>query len=161
MELLSNIRNFVTEPSMTQSTTKDALQAIVTAAYQTPSLTKSDAEAKAQQQLTVALAEQEREGTFVSLRSLFSFPVASGVITMVWQLLKALVPEFEPFKSVGAPLILALLIGFFLLYVDLADPARKTPLTNYRKNIKIVIAFINSLFLAAAVLGIDTTIGGK
>jgi len=99
-----------------------------------------------------------RQNVFVTPASLATFPVASGVITVVWKLLRVLVPNMAAIESPIIPLVLALLIGVLLVYIDLTDPEQAKPPTKRDKIVASVVGLINSLFLTAAVLGIETAI---
>ena len=118
-----------------------------------------EAENVATQQATEAVNEAtNNQGAFVTTATLATFPVASGVITVIWKLLEAVVPNAPAIKSPIVPLVLAILLGAYFVYLDLTDSGQaEQPKT---RNIiqKCVIGLINSLFLAAAVLGINTAI---
>jgi hypothetical protein len=125
-----------------------------------PAKQKAKTIAKQKADQTVGSAGS-RQTVFVTTASLATFPVASGVIMVIWKLLQTLLPSCSTMNSPIIPLLLAILLGFFLLYIDLTDPEREQ--TPYKRDIviKVGITIINSLFLAAAVLGIDTAIGGQ
>jgi hypothetical protein len=130
----------------------------VKALQQTPP-GKQDAEGIAKSQSTDAVGETaNRQSTFVTTASLASFPVASGVITVIWKLLQVVAPSASAMKSPVIPLILAILLGAFLVYLDLSDGERTTPLKPSSIITKSIIGLVNSLFLTAAVLGINTSI---
>ncbi len=90
-------------------------------------------------------------GPFVTTSSIITFPVASTVVSIIWGLAKAVSPTYG--ASVVIPIIAAFLVGFFIYYIITSQPETK-PKTNIEWNIARGIAIINSLYLAAAALGI-------
>lgn len=159
MSLTDNLRALVSVQGIPQKSSQASLQQTFERALEAPPRAKKDARTIAQQDAgTVVQQAGNRQTVFVTSASLATFPVASGVIMVVWKLLQTVVPDAPVLQSPLVPLILAFLIGVFLLYMDLTDPERTQPLTSRDKVVKSVIALINSLFLAAAVLGVDTVI---
>jgi hypothetical protein len=81
---------------------------------------------------------------------------ASNETTVIWKVLEAVAPNTSAMTLPVIPLILALLWGVFLVYLDLSDPKQtdqnKQPSTFI---IKCVIGLINSFMLVGAVLGIN------
>lgn len=159
MSATENLRAFFSTEGVSQKRTQNDLQAtLVRALEQTPP-GKQEAEKIARQQATDSVNQAgNRQNVFVTSASLATFPVASGVITVVWRLFQFIAPNVAAMKSPIIPLVLAILLGGFLLFMDTTDPERTIPLKPRDKVVKIVIALINSLFLTAAVLGIDTAV---
>ena len=159
MSFIEGLRAFVSVQGVPQSSSQVILQeTLVKALEQTPPA-KQEAEDIAKREADGAVSEAgNRQNVFVTPASLATFPVASGVITIIWGRLQVLGPNTLALKSPIIPLVLALLLGAFLAYMDLTDPERIKPSTSRDKVVKSVTALINSLFLAAAVLGIDTAI---
>jgi|ERR1700730_2652231 len=101
----------------------------------------------------IAAAEQGSvEGAFISPKSLASFPLAGGVVTILSKLL-------EHFFKVGDGAILYVALGvgllIFLIGVQSADGRPKDPVGWV---VAVLIGLVNSLLLAAAALGINTAI---
>lgn len=102
-----------------------------------------------------AAASDSSEGVFLSAKSLMSFPIASGAVTIIWKLL-------QHFWRVGdiAVLYISLLVGgvIFLIVVS-DDSGRPHGYTNWI--VSVLIAFLNSILLAASALGlVKNVIGG-
>lgn len=88
-------------------------------------------------------------GVFLTPQSLVTFPVASAALILMWKVLIVVFPEWGPSKLV--PLIGAFVLGMFIYYISLPE--------NPPRRLKIVgagIALLNSFFLAASALGIQT-----
>jgi len=93
----------------------------------------------------------ENEVVFVTPASLLTFPVASGAVTGVWGVLKAVSSSFgDKYWA----LLIALVIGGFILLIN--ENARTTPPTKNQRLIAFGVALINSFLLAAAALGINS-----
>ncbi len=159
MPIVDGIRSTFSVQGVPQKSSETELQNTLTSALTQPQMdrdaAKSTAVAKAN---TVVAATGNRQNVFVTTASLATFPVATGVIVVIWRLLQTLAPNaaFVAPPAPWIPLILTLLLGGFMLYMDLSDPERTIPTTRRDIVIKSVIALINSAFLATAVLGIDT-----
>ncbi len=96
-----------------------------------------------------AAADESQVGVFISAQSLVTFPVASTVVTVVSQVLQAVFPALKGLNLV--PLILAFVIGLLVYAISMTGQ-----MTTKEKLIGLVIAVINSFFLAASALGIST-----
>lgn len=97
--------------------------------------------------------------TFVTTQSLVTFPVASGVVTIAWTFTQALGGSWADSKLV--PVCIAALLGVFMAWIGIEDDAwsKLTPSKKRKAQVTaVVIGAINTLFLAAASIGIDTTI---
>ena len=92
---------------------------------------------------------EHKIGVFITAQSLATFPVASAVIAVIWNVLGALVEGWAKNKVV--PFVVALIIGM-VIYLLSADKGQ----TAGEKAGKFVIALINSFLLAAAALGIGS-----
>lgn len=90
-------------------------------------------------------------GVFVTAQSLATFPVASMVVTLIWKFTAALWPAAATYKWI--PLLAALLIGAVIFLGSISEPTAR-PQSGIQWFVTIAVAIINSLFLAAAALGI-------
>ena len=90
-------------------------------------------------------------GVFITEQSIVSFPVASGVVLTISNVLKRIFPLLP--SSDLLILLIAFVVGFviFLISLVVSDKQPK-PLEII---IRFFIAIFNSFFLAAAALGID------
>lgn len=95
-----------------------------------------------------AAAGDESIGVFITAQSLVTFPVASTVVTVVSQVLQAVFPAMK--GSTLVPLILAFVVGLLVYGISITKQ-----MTTREKLIGLVIAVINSFFLAAGALGIS------
>ncbi|HEY0079696.1 MAG TPA: hypothetical protein VGB73_13865 [Pyrinomonadaceae bacterium] len=93
-------------------------------------------------------------GVFITEQSLATFPIASGIVTALWNLAGAVVQGWGRNKTV--PIVIALIIGA-LIYLMSADKGQ----TASQKIVRFVIALINSLMLAATALGIGNAVGSN
>jgi len=91
-------------------------------------------------------------GAFITPASIVTFPVASSVVVVTWNLIKLASPAWG--SSIWVPIVLSLVIGAFIYYISLTPK-----MSEKEKIIAAGIAFINSIFLAASALGISTAIG--
>lgn len=89
--------------------------------------------------------------SFITPQSLVSFPVATGVVVIVWQLAKLLLPFGS---SSWVPVITSLAIGVLIFGASVSDERAK--ISTRDVVIGVPIAVLNSLMLAAAALGIPT-----
>ena len=157
MSTTETLRTFFSPQGVSQRSAQAKLQPTLVKALQQTPPGKQEAENTAKLQSTNTVGETaNRQSTFVTPASLASFPVASGVITAIWKLLQVVAPLTPTMKSPVMPLILAILLGAFLVYLDLTDGERATPLKPSSIIAKSGIGLVNSLFLTAAVLGINT-----
>lgn len=92
-------------------------------------------------------AEATTTGVFLTSQSLLTFPVATSVVTMLWKLCGQIDISLEQHREI--PIILALLIGAFIYYMSQSAATDKKG-----KIMEIVTAFLNSMMIAAASLGI-------
>lgn len=96
-----------------------------------------------------APAPKDTIGVFLTPQSLVTFPVASVVLIVMWRVLIVVFPEWGTSKLV--PFIGAFVLGVFIYYISLPE--------NPPRRLKIIgagIALLNSFFLAASALGIQT-----
>src|SRR5262245_52624287 len=91
---------------------------------------------------------QNSANAFVSPETALTFPVASGGISLTWQLSAKLHPSLG--QTAWIPVILALIVGV-LLYV--ASDQRGT--TKAAKVSLLLAAFFNTVTLAAAAIGVS------
>lgn len=159
MPIVDGLRETFSVQGVPQKSSEAELESTLTSALTQPQMESAAARSTAVDRANRTVgATGNRQNVFVTTASLATFPVATGVIVVVWRLLQSLAPgsAFVVPPAPWIPLLLALLLGAFMLYMDLSDPERTTPTTSRDIVIKSVIALINSAFLAAAVLGIDT-----
>lgn len=95
------------------------------------------------------------QAVFVTPQSLATFPVAAGVVATVWGLIKAVANSPWAYNKV-VPLLAAGVIGAFLTWWGIAEPG--TPLDKNQKIGAAFVGVINTIFLAAAAIGVSTTI---
>jgi hypothetical protein len=157
MSSLDNLRTTFSAQGVPNKSTHDKLTKRFKAALQQTPPTKEIVDDLAGKEATKASDETTKNQiTFVTTSSLASFPVASCVITVIWKVLESVAPNASAMTLPVIPLILALLWGVFLVYLDLSDPKQtdqlKQPSTII---IKCVIGLINSFMLVGAVLGIN------
>lgn len=91
-------------------------------------------------------------GVFLTHQSVITFPVASAFVTIIWQVLGRVYPEWQHNDLV--PLVIALLVGSVLYW-------QSNPPTNSVRNhvLTIFYALLNAFTLAAAALGIGAIAG--
>ena len=154
MPIVDGLRSTFSVQGVPQKSSETELENTLTTALTQPQMDRAAAKSTAvDKAATTVAATGNRQNVFVTTASLATFPVATGVIVVVWRLLQSLAPNvsFVTPPAPWIPLILALLLGAFMLYMDLSDPERTTPTTRRDIVVKSVIALINSAFLAAAV----------
>ncbi len=96
-----------------------------------------------------AAAAGSSEGVFLSAKSILSFPVASELVTILWKLWK----HFDPGLGDVAVLYISLVIGALIFLIVISEPAAR-PQSFIGWVVSIVIAALNSCFLAASALGL-------
>ena len=89
---------------------------------------------------------------FITEQSLVSFPIATGVVKLIWFVTGMVVENAEKTNWVG--LIIALAVGILIYAISTSDTT--LTLTPRQKLVGIAIALINALVLFAAAAGIDT-----
>ena len=157
MSFAEDLRNFVSVQGVPQNSSQAVLQETLVKALELNPPAKQEAEIIAKRQANGSVDKAgNRQNVFVTQASLATFPVASVVIASLWKLLQVLLPNTLALKSPFVPFVIAVLLGAYLVYMDLSDPERIKPPTSREKLKKSVIGLINSLILVAAVLGIDT-----
>ncbi len=157
MSFAENFRTFVSVQGVPQNSSQAVLQETLVKALELNPPVKQEAEIIAKREANGNVKNAgNRQNVFVTPASLATFPVASVVIASLWKLLQVLLPNTSVLKSPFIPFVIAVLLGAFLVYMDLTDPERIKPPTSRDKVMKSVIGLINSLILVAAVLGIDT-----
>ena len=96
------------------------------------------------------------EGVFLSAKSLLSFPVASGIVSIVWKLWQ----HFTPLVHDIVVLWISLAVGAVIFLIVISDPAAR-PRTSVAWIVSFALAVLNSLFLAASALGlVNDVLGG-
>ena len=96
-------------------------------------------------------ATQPGLNVFLTPQSIATFPVASLAVTIVWRLAAKLSPNHG--KSSWVPVITALIIGGVIFMGGLSDEDTK-PKSTRPWIVSVVVGILNSLFLAAAALGL-------
>jgi hypothetical protein len=87
---------------------------------------------------------------FTTTESVLTFPVASGVVTIIWQVIGGVFPSWG--KKPVVAFVIALLMGMLIWVASITkDQTKKDRL------IGAAIAIINSFSLAATALGIHST----
>jgi hypothetical protein len=100
-----------------------------------------------------AIADAEKAAPiFISAQSLTAFPVASLVTKLIWEVLKKL--GLPHVGSNLCALLIALIVGLILFLITIDDPNSR-PKSFPQWLIALFVAFINSLFLFAAVIGMS------
>ncbi len=112
---------------------------------------------KAEKGAPVAAAAPEGAvGVFITPKSLMSFPVASLVVTFTWALAKRL-SQGQGAEGWGdkswVPVLVSLVVGAVIFVASTADPDAK-PKSRREWIIAVAVALFNSLYLAAASLGL-------
>jgi hypothetical protein len=159
MSVVSRLREVLSTDGVPQRSEQRKLEAVLRGAFETPPPPAESAATVAAEQASVNVAETgNRQLAFVTPASLATFSGASLVITVIWLLLQNIFKKAYFLKESYIPLIFSVLIGGFLLYMDLTDPERTVKLARRDYVMKTVIALINSFFLAASALGVSTTI---
>jgi hypothetical protein len=98
----------------------------------------------------VGVAEPPSVAVFVTPESLASFPVASLVVTGLWAFAKRM---FSWGGSTTTVVVISLAVGLFIFMASIATPSMR-PKTFPGWSVTVFIAFVNSLLLAAAALGV-------
>ena len=94
-----------------------------------------------------AAAEGSSEGVFLSAKSLLSFPVATATVTFIWKLC-------QHYWNVGDiwVLYISLAVGGLIFLIVISEKSARP--TGIGWIVSVVLAFVNSLFLAASALGL-------
>jgi hypothetical protein len=95
-------------------------------------------------------------GVFITPQSLTTFPTASFVVALVWLLAKALFPTCG--ASPWVPLIVSLLVGAVVFVATTSEPNVR-PHSQKEWLVAVVVAILNSLYLAASALGVLGQLG--
>jgi len=90
-------------------------------------------------------------GVFVTRESLMTFPVASGVVLVIWRVLGAVIPSWAEAKPVA--LVVSFAVGFLVYLISVPENPTKRRLTEIR-----IIAVLNCFFLTATALGLDVVV---
>jgi hypothetical protein len=101
-------------------------------------------------------AETGTVGVFITMQSITTFPVASTIVSMLWNLSGVFNQRLANDRT--TLLVISLIIGL-LIYLLSKDKGKTTS----EKVAGVIIALINTAMLAAAALGIDVgvdTAGG-
>ena len=97
----------------------------------------------------------DKVAVFTTPQSLATFPGATAIVTIIWNVLAQAFPSLE--SETGNRVLSTLIIAFIISLVIYLNSVAKR--NNWRKTIsEILIALINSFVIAAAVLGISSTI---
>jgi hypothetical protein len=91
-------------------------------------------------------------GVFLTHQSVITFPIASAIVTIIWQVLARVYPAWQQNDLV--PLVIALLVGSLLYWQG------NPPTVNAKERVlTIFYALLNAFTLAAAALGIGAIAG--
>lgn len=97
--------------------------------------------------------EEDKKGAFVTVAALASFPVASGVVTILWKVVA--LTGIDVLEGRGGIALAAAIVGFVLW------ASTSTAKGNWRVQASEVgIGVINTALLFAAAVGIDVTVLG-
>jgi hypothetical protein len=88
--------------------------------------------------------------TFITAQSLATFPGATLAVTLIWYVGASL---YDPLEHELVPFLASLSVGAFIYYISVSDEA--SVITRREKRIGIGVAFLNSLQIFAAVVGIS------
>lgn len=97
--------------------------------------------------------------TFVTAQALVSFPVASGVVTGLWKTLQAIFGSWADRNWIA--LAMAVALGVFIAWYATEEGAWAGLSAHKRRRAQaaaFVIGAINTAFLAAAAIGVDSTL---
>jgi hypothetical protein len=98
----------------------------------------------------ISANQQSGSAVFLTAQSLVSFPIAVGVIKLAVALLEKQW-SIMPKNSTGPA---SLAIGFLLFIIGIQEPQDR-PKGLFKWFVAVMIAVINTMFLAAAAFGID------
>jgi hypothetical protein len=88
---------------------------------------------------------------FITAESLVSFPLAAGLVTGLWSLMKVLFPTFGP--SPWTAVVVSFAIGLFIYLISITD--RRVHLNRSDQLVGLGVAVLNSLYLVMTALGIS------
>lgn len=91
------------------------------------------------------------QGAFITPQSFVTFPVASGLVTLAWALMRQL---FTWGSSTMVPAVTALLIGAAIFLVSVSDPDAR-PKAPAGWLVAVLVGLANTMMLLAAALGIS------
>lgn len=108
--------------------------------------------------VAAAASKGEPVGIFITPKSLTTFPTASFVVTLLGILAKTLFPTWA--TSHWVPIVISLFVGSIILVATTLEPSLR-PRSWQGWFLAIAVGLINSLYLAAAALGLLNEIGRK
>jgi hypothetical protein len=89
-----------------------------------------------------------KKGVFVTKESILTFPIASGVVILIWNVINWLDSNIAQLKIV--PVIISFVVGMFIYYISMdVNMDRKDKVAAFG------IAVVNSFMLLASAIGID------
>jgi hypothetical protein len=97
-----------------------------------------------------AAPQEQREGVFLTVQSIVTFPGATAAALLIWRVAVLLLPAWS--SEAWVPFVISVAIGAFIWWIGISDP--KAPLTVRDKIIRLGIAVLNTLQIFAAVLGL-------
>jgi len=94
---------------------------------------------------------QQAVGAFITPQSLVTFPVASGLVALIWAVFRQLFPWGA---STAVPAVTALLLGVGIFLITVSEPqARPRGVAGWV--VAIFIGLANTFVLLAAALGVS------
>lgn len=96
--------------------------------------------------------EVQREGAFITVQSLVSFPGATAAVTVLANVAGWAMPSWR-----GRPLVFVVasaLVGITIYLINETDPL-KTAASGSRRLIRMIIALFNTLVILSAAVGAD------
>jgi hypothetical protein len=95
----------------------------------------------------------QREGAFITVQSLATFPGAVAAVTLIVNVIGYFVPGWAGSRGLFG--IAALIVGASLYYINESDPQR-APKTRNQKIGAIGIALLNTFVILSAAVGTDS-----
>lgn len=99
--------------------------------------------------------EIQREGAFITVQSLITFPGAVAAVTVIVNVLGWAIPAWR-----GTPLLFVLvssLVGLTIYYINESDPL-KVAKDRRQKVIALIIALFNTFVILSAAVGADSMV---
>jgi hypothetical protein len=101
--------------------------------------------------VNVDTTNSDKVGVFTTAQSLITFPGAVAAVTTVWKVIGIAYPPFGTNNKI-VPIVLSLVVGMLIYLLSVTQGI------TWRERLSgLGIAIINSMTIAAAVLGISTT----
>lgn len=160
MKIMDSLRSALSVQGVPQRTERLKIQESFEHALRETSTLESEVTGLAERKANQRVIETgNRQNAFVTPAALATFSGASAGITSVWMALQGVFPKLGFLSENYFPFVLSLLLGVFLLYIDLSDPERGVALEKREVIVKSVITFVNCCFLTASILGLSGITG--